>query len=162
MNHRIFTFWVGEQIYGMPLLLVGEFCPLMDVTPVEVGDSRIPSVAHVRGTTAVVLDMRNVLGSKSKPVDPSKQDRVFILPQEQICDEGKQKQLRSFVEPVVLEIDRLGNIMDVDMADLHPTPAHLSADYYQGVFETDCGDLILLEFSTLIECLISELAKADS
>lgn len=161
MNQRIFTFWVGEQIYGMPLLLVGEFCPLMHVTPVEVGDRRIPSVAHVRGTTAVVLDMRAVLGAAAKTVEPTKQDRVFVLAQDQICEEGKQIHLKSYEEPIVLEIDRLGSIVEVDMADLHPTPAHLTEDYYRGVFEMDCGDLILLEFSTLIECLITELAKAN-
>ena len=48
------------------------------------------------------------------------------------------------------------------MEDLHPTPAHLTAEYFQGVFETDCGDVILLEFSTLINNLITELAKAAS
>ncbi len=161
MNQRIFTFWVGEQIYGMPLLLVGEFCPLMHVTPVEVGDRRIPSVAHVRGTTAVVLDMRSVLGSSTHALEASKKDRVFVLSQDQICDEGQRNQLKSYEEPIVLEIDRLGSIMEVDMDDLHPTPAHLTAAYYQGVFQMDCGDLILLEFSTLIEYLISELAKAN-
>lgn len=162
MNQRIFTFWVGEQFYGMPLLLVGEFCPSMHVTPVEVGDRRIPSVAHVRGTTAVVLDMRSVLGSSSTALNPSKQERVFILAQDQICEEGKQNQLKSYEEPIVLEIDRLGSIIEVDMEDLHPTPAHLTANYFQGVFQMDCGDLILLEFSTLIQYLVTELAKANS
>jgi len=161
MNERIFTFWVGEQIYGLPLLLVGEFCPLMQVTPVEVGDSRIPGVAHVRGTTAVVLDMRRVLGTTTETTEPIKKDRVFVLSQDQICEEGRQNNLRTYEEPIVLEIDRLGGILDVDTDDLHATPAHLTEEFYRGVFEMESGDLILLEFSKLIECLIHDLKKAD-
>jgi chemotaxis signal transduction protein len=159
MNERIFTFWVGEQIYGMPLLLVGEFCPLMQFTDVEVGDPRVPGVAHVRGTTAVVLDMRRVLGTASDEVDRSKRDRIFVLPQNELCDEGRKHNLKTYEEPIVLEIDRLGSIMDIDMNDLHATPAHLTAEFYRGVFEMENGDLLLLEYSKLIECLNNELKK---
>ena len=161
MIERIFTFWVGEQIYGMPLLLVGEFCPLMQFTEVEVGDPRIPGVAHVRGTTAVLLDMRRVLGTTTDEKTLSHRDRVFVLAQNELCEEGRNRNLKSYEEPIVLEIDRLGSILDVDMNDLHATPAHLTAEFYHGVFEMENGDLILLEYSKLIECLNNELKKAN-
>ena len=162
MNQRIFTFWVGEQIYGMPLLLVGEFCPSMQLTPVEVGDQRVPAVAHVRGITAVVLDMNQVLGSSVKSKVSASKDRIYILSQEQLCEEALKRNLTSFQESVVLEVDRLENILEVDLQELHPTPAHLDEDFYQGVFETPNGDVILLEFTKLIECIISDLKKAHS
>jgi len=161
MNERIFTFWVGEQIYGMPLLMVGEFCPSMQLTTVEVGDGRIPSVAHVRGTTAVVLDMRKVLGTTTQDSDPTQKDRVFILAQDQLCEEGLNNNLKTYEEPIVLEMDRLGSILDVDLHELHPTPSHLTAEFYRGVIQIQSGDLILIDFSTLIECLAKELQKAS-
>jgi len=160
MVQRIFTFLVGEQIYGMPLLLVGEFCPSMQLTPIEVGDQRIPAVAHVRGITAVVLDMNQVLGSSSQSKLQTVKDRIYILAQDQLCEEAIKRNLTSFEESVVLEVDRLENILEVDPQELHPTPAHLDEDFYHGVFETPNGDVILLDFTKLIECIVSDLKKA--
>jgi len=162
MFERIFTFWVGEQIYGMPLLLVGEFCPLMQLTPIEVGDQRIPAVAHVRGLTSVVLDMNHVLGSSAKSKVSIAKDRIYILSQDQLCEEALKRNLTSFEESIVLEVDRLENIVEVDLQELHPTPAHLDEDFYQGVLETPNGDVILLEFTKLIESIVSDLKKAHS
>lgn len=159
MVQRIFTFLVGEQIYGMPLLLVGEFCPSMQLTPVEVGDQRIPAVAHVRGITAVVLDMNQVLGSSSQSKPKTVRDRIYILAQDQLCEEAIKRNLTSFEESVVLEVDRLENILEVDPQELHPTPAHLDEDFYHGVFETPNGDVILLDFTKLIECIVTDLKK---
>jgi len=162
MYQRIFTFCVGEQIYGLPLLLVGEFCPSMQLTPIEVGDERIPAVAHVRGITAVVLDMQKVLGSTSKTKASKQRDRIYILPQDQLCDEAIKRNVKSFEESIVLEVDRLETILDVDQQDLHPTPAHLNADFYHSVYETPNGDVILLEFTKLIDCINLDLKKAHS
>ena len=159
MIQRIFTFLVGEQIYGMPLLLVGEFCPSMQLTPVEVGDQRIPAVAHVRGITAVVLDMNQVLGSSSQSKLQTVKDRIYILAQDQLCEEAIKRNLTSFEESVVLQVDRLENILEVDLQELHPTPAHLDEDFYHGVFETPNGDVILLDFTKLIECIVTDLKK---
>jgi len=156
MRDRLISFWVGEQIYGMPLLLVGEFCPSMQVTPVAAVDARISGISHLRETSAVVLNMHKVLKTTGQSQIASP-DMIYVVSQNCLCEEALSKKLISYEEPVVLEVDRLASIMDVDPGEMHPAPAHLSETFYDGVFDTDAGDLILLNFPKLIECLLSEL-----
>ena len=160
MRERIVSFWVGEQIYGVPLLIVGEFCPSMQISPVEAVDARITGISHIRESSVVVLGMQRVLGTTSKTRSQAK-DAIYILPQHSLCEEALTRQLTSFEEPVVLEVDRLECIMDVDTDDMHPTPAHLSEDFYDGVFDTAHGDLILINFTKLIDYLLIELNEAQ-
>jgi len=158
MKERLITFWVGEQIYGMPLLLVGEFCPSMQITPVEAVDDRILGISHLRETSAVVLNMQRVLHKTEHSSSPLK-DMIYVVPHASLCDEAQAQSLKSFDEPVVLAVDRLAEILDVDPSLMHPTPAHLSEDFYDGVFDTEGGDLILLNFSKLIDFLLLELTE---
>jgi chemotaxis signal transduction protein len=160
MKERLITFWVGEQIYGMPLLLVGEFGPSMQITPVESVDKRISGISHLRESSAVVLNMRKVLKT-SGSTEKSASELIYVVPQDMLCKEAHSRNLTSFAEPVVLEVDRLGNIIDCDRNEMHPTPAHLNEDFYDGVYDVESGDLILLNFTKLIDCLLYELNEAQ-
>ncbi len=160
MRQRIVSFWVGEQIYGVPLLIAGEFCPSMKISPVDAVDHRITGISHIRESSVVVLSMQKVLRAFAPKCNHEK-DTIYILPQESLCEEALARRLTSFEEPVVLEVDRLESIMDVDADDLHPTPAHLSEDFYDGVFDTAHGDLILINFTKLIDYLLTDLNETQ-
>jgi len=155
-TQRLVSFWVGEQIYAVPLLLVGEFGPTIQITPVDAVDERIEGIAHLRETSAVVISMRKILKATGGG-QHVEDDMIYIVPHDQLCDEAKKQNLSSFIEPIVLHVDRLANIINVNPNDMHPTPSHLVEPFYQGVFEIDGRDLILLDFSKLIDCLLTQL-----
>lgn len=164
---RLITYWVGEQIYGLPLLLVGEFYPSIKSTRFDAGDPRIFGITHIRGGSAVVLDLRNVTGSLvghcgiKDTGDGSLDgcDMIYIHADDHLCEEARKQNLRAFSEPTVLVVDRLAEIRDVDKREMHKTPAHLDADFYEGVFETDCGDLILLNYANLIKSILEDVCE---
>lgn len=154
---RLITFWVGEQIYGIPLLLVGEFYRALETTHVDAGDHRIRGITHLRGGSAVVLNLRAITGADD--CESSNGDMIYIHAEEFLCEEAKSQNLRSFEEPVVLMVDRLDAIHDVHPGEIHPTPAHLNDDYYLGVTESKHGDLIILNFNQLIHCILSDVQE---
>ena len=160
MKQKIVSFWVGEQIYGVPLLIVGEFCPSMQISPVVAVDDRITGISHIRESSVVVLSMQKTLGTNNATTSTAT-DTIYILPEHDLCEEAIAQSLTSFEEPIAMEVDRLESIMLVDLADMHPTPAHLSEDFYDGVFDTAYGDLILINFTKLIEHLLTELREAQ-
>lgn len=166
---RLITYWVGEQIYGLPLLLVGEFYPSIQATRFDAGDPRIYGITHIRGGSAVVLDLRRVSGSSAEhggieddqSVSLDGCDMIYIHAQDHLCEEARAQKLRAFTEPTVLAVDRLAAIRDVDRREMHTTPAHLDADFYEGVFETDCGDLILLNYANLIKSILEDVCELN-
>jgi len=166
---RLITYWVGEQTYGLPLLLVGEFYSSVQATRFDAGDSRIYGITHIRGGSAVVLDMRSVSGRTNGTVSQPNNhgnsfagcDMVYIHSQDHLCEEARSQGLRAFDEPTVLVVDRLAGIRDVDRNDMHRTPAHLDADFYEGVFEIDCGDLIFLNYAKLVQSILTDVRELN-
>jgi len=152
MQQKMITFWVGGQMYCLPLLMIGEFCPSHTVTPVAGVDARIRGVAHLRGASTAVLDMRRIFGLKPREVS-TPTDTMLVLAQADLCEEAQRSQLVTFEEPVILEVDTLAEIVTLDDSKMHATPAHLDEPFYLGVYATPDRDLIALNFSKLISFL---------
>lgn len=158
MKQRQITFRVGQQTYCLPLLMVGEFCPTYAVTPVAGVDERIHGVAHIRGASTVVLDMRRVMQMPHVVVS-DRPESMLVVPQEGLCPEANRLGLQTYEEPVILEVDGLIEIVTLDEADRHPTPAHLDEPFYRGVHDTRGQDVIELDYAELIQFLARDFQE---
>lgn len=163
---KLITYWIGDQIYGLPLLLAGEFYNTIQATRFDTGDPRLYGITHVRGGSAVVLDLRGSVnheeGFRPRACDTLNGcEMIYMHADSQLCEEARAQKLVSFEEPTVLVVDRLANIQDVDKADIYPTPTNLTAPYYDGVFRIAHGDLIMLNYRNLIQSILSQVSEKN-
>jgi len=149
MTQRLITFFVGDQVYGLPLLIVGEFCPTYEITPVAGVDERVHGVTHLRGVSTVVLDMHKVLSVAPRSKDATSES-ILILPESQLCSDAIGLGLTTYDEPIILEVDALDRIIDLSSSFKHSPPAHMNEPFYDGIYETGNRDLISLNLGELI------------
>jgi chemotaxis signal transduction protein len=158
MQQQMVTFSVGEQMYCLPLLIVGQFCPVHTLSTVPGVDERIRGVTHLRGISTVVLDMRTVF-RQNAGVAADRSDSILVLAESDLCPHAREQALKTYHEPVILEVDELGDILSLDQTAMHPTPAHLHEPFYRGVYDAEHYNIIALDFAEIIGALIQDIGR---
>jgi len=157
---QISAFRVGEQTFGIPALLIEEFFRPLPVTRVPGSDSRVDGVVNIRGTNAVVVNLRSCL---DLPPTPEQESEMILLETEQgLVDEARHLDFHAFNEPVVLRIDETLKIYNVPWGALHPPPAHINCPFVEGVIETDDVYITLLSCTQLIQNILRTSEEALS
>lgn len=157
---QISAFRVGEQTFGIPALLIEEFFRPLPVTRVPGADPRLDGVVNIRGTNAVVINMRSCLDLP--PTTERETEMILLETDHGLVDEARHLNFHAFDEPVVLRIDETLKIYNVPWGALHPPPAHINRPFVEGVIETDGIYITLLSCTQLIQNILRTSVEALS
>ncbi|MEZ5379951.1 MAG: chemotaxis protein CheW [Acidimicrobiales bacterium] len=136
-QHRVCTFYVGEQIYGLDVHAVREILKTQATTPVPNATAALSGLINLRGEIVTSIDLRKRLELPPKEVDEATMSVVVSLADEVIS----------------LIVDRVGEVVELANVRLEPVPATVPAvirDMALGVCRTPAGLVQLLDASKLV------------
>jgi purine-binding chemotaxis protein CheW len=141
---QLVTVFVGEQMFGLPILRVRDVFVVHELTPVPLAPPSVAGLFNLRGRVLTILDMRALLG----------------LPPRAASGESVAIGIEWHGEAFGLLVDRVSEVMSLTEASREPNPANLDprwAELSAGVHRL--SDQLLVELS--LEALFGErLAKA--
>lgn len=129
----IFTFWLGEEEYGIELAAVKEIVKVKDltVTRVPTAPPFIPGILSLRGEVIPMLDLKMRLGLGAAPI-PTRDH--LAVPEAKWSGEGGGTASGTGSRIVICEhrgssfgviVDRVGGVVHVPESRLEKPPAHI-------------------------------------
>jgi purine-binding chemotaxis protein CheW len=126
------TFYVDGAHFGVDALDVQEVLRQQPMTRVPLASDEVRGLINLRGQVVIAVDLRRRLGLPSRPDEGVAMNLVVCT------DDG----------PVSLLVDRIGDVLPVDVDDLEATPETvqgLSRELVLGVIKLDGGLLHVLD-----------------
>lgn len=141
---QLVTVFVGNQMFGLPILKVRDVFIVSEMTPVPLAPSLVAGLFNLRGRVLTILDMRSLLGLEAAAKDG------------EIMAVGLEWNGEAFG----LLVDRVGEVMTLNYLSREANPANLDprwAQFSAGVFRLT--DRLMIELS--LDALFAErLSKA--
>ena len=136
---QLVGFSIGEQLFGVDILMVQEIIRSAPITPVPSSPEFVEGVINLRGKILPVIDLRKRLNLM---VDEPRPEKTWVL----ILDiQGK---ITGFI------VDAVSKVLKVDGATIEPAPdiitAGLQSQYLQGVCEINEKLLVILDFQRVL------------
>lgn len=134
---RCVTFELGGESYAIDVMAVSEVLRAGEITPVPGAPHGVLGIINLRGNVVTVLDTRTRFGLPPKDRDDA--SRVII------CERDDQV--------VGLLVDRVAEVIDLDIAEIEPTPSVGSGEggeYIRGVVSNSSHLLIVVRHEHLI------------
>lgn len=161
---QVATFHIGDELFGVDILLTKEIGKLQEITDVPLSPEFILGLMNLRGQIVTVMDPGVFLDQKSQ-VAPEER-RLIILKNQGELDELYRNDL---IEPIqtsrdtlAIVIDRIGDVIEVDADDIRPTPPNLSVvkkEYVSGIIQQQTKLIILLDMSALAKRCIPQVEE---
>jgi purine-binding chemotaxis protein CheW len=138
---QLVGFRIGDEEFGVDILMVQEIIRLPAITPIPNAPSFILGMINLRGRVIPIIDLRQRLRINAKnPGETSRSMRILIL------EMGSHQ--TGFI------VDSVSEVMKVPMAEIEPTPHLLAlsidARYIEGVIKLTNRLLILLDFTQIL------------
>ncbi len=153
---QIATFFLGDETFGIDILMTKEIGKIQEITRVPEAPDYILGLMNLRGQIVTLMDPGAFLDQNSA-VDPSTR-RLIILKTEEELEELRRHNLvsgnRVSQDILALVIDRVGDVLEVDNAKITPPPSNLSAgkkEFVTGVIQLEKKLVILLDVVALAQ-----------
>ncbi len=138
---QLVGFRIGDQEFGVDILMVQEIIRLPAITPIPNAPRFILGMINLRGRVIPIIDLRQRLRIKGK--NPGEADRTMRI---LILEMGSHQ--TGFI------VDSVSEVMKVPEAEIEPTPHLLAlsidARYIEGVIKLGNRLLILLDFTQIL------------
>lgn len=149
------TFYLGQYLFGISILLVREINKHLDITPVSRVPQYIKGVLNLRGQVVTVMDLAKRL-SFTEETDQSKANCIVLKTTGEIesSDTSTLTEDRTSGDKVGLYVDRIGDVLDVETGDIIKTPTKddkLDKRFIKGVVRLDDKLLILLNLKEVLD-----------
>lgn len=154
---QVSTFRIEDELFGIPTLLVEELFRPLPITRVPGADHRIDGVVNIRGTTAVVVNMRACLGRE--PLAAGQGEMILLESNADLVAEAQELGLRVGDEPLLLLVDENAHIYQLPVEAKYPPPAHISKAFVQGVAKSGNTFITMISVTKLIEDLQPSAAQ---
>lgn len=158
---QVATFHLGDEIFGVDILMTKEMGKIQEITKVPGSPAFILGLMNLRGQIVTLMDPGVFLDQKSK-VRPTER-RLIILKNEEELQELRRNDLIEVDEvsndTIALVIDSIGDVVDVESEAILPAPPNLSGrkkEFVSGIIQQGKKLIILLEISNLINMCIEE------
>ncbi len=160
MGRRIATFYTGDILIGLDILLVKEIFRYKSLTPIPGGSDKFLGIMNLRGKIVTVIDLNKSL---NRP-DTEKKDGGFLLilktdyELQKYFDDGAMKEISVGDDIVSFVIDKMDNVLDVEDEDIIPPPPNLDSiekKFIDAVIKIDNELVILLNINVLLQLLES-------
>ncbi len=134
----IFTFFLGETIWGLDTLDTQEVIRVTEITKVHNAENYIIGIINLRGKIVTIIDLSNKLGLGESII--GKASRIVIV-------EWKD-------EHIGLLIDSISDVIDIDKKNLTSAPAAMHGTrggYIDSVYQADQKLIALLNIRSVLE-----------
>jgi purine-binding chemotaxis protein CheW len=140
-TRQLVSFRIGEEEFGVDILMVQEIIRLPNITPIPNAPSFILGMINLRGKIIPVIDLRQRLringGARS---ENDRRSRILIV--------------EMFTHVTGFIVDSVSEVMKVADAEIEPTPhlvaSSINAEYIQGVIKLPNRLIMLLDFSRIL------------
>jgi len=139
------TFYLDDMLFGIDIMRVREINPHLDITTVHKVPDYVRGLINLRGRIVTVLDLGVRLGLEPRNIADSSRSIVLKTRDElgQHMDEKKIGESTSN-DVVGLLVDRIGDVVSVDSAEVEMPPANMgdiNSQYISGVIKLE-GELL--------------------
>lgn len=148
------TFYIGENLFGLDVLLVREINRNLDFTHVDRASEYVVGLLNLRGQIVTVLDLGVKLGlGKRKATGDS---RCVVLKTNQELAENQNAYAERDItadEIVGLLVDRIGDMVVVDEKEIEKPPANVGVvdgKFLSGVVKMEGALLVLLKSKEML------------
>jgi len=134
---QLAVFHVGRYICALAIERVQEINKNLLLTPVHEAPAFVRGIINLRGNVVTVIDLRRKLGLEPIELGPTTRNVI----------------VKSDREMVGLLVDAVDDIIDVSMATILPTPAHLAKELgesFEGVVPLNNELVAILELDHLL------------
>ncbi len=155
------SFYVGEQLFAIPIFLVQEISRPTAIYPIPGHDNRVEGLLNLRGRTAVVLNLHQcIYGAPSSGGRGLRRKLIILETSEGLPPEAIDLGIQAYEEPLVLIVDDMYKINSGEKEDYFPPPAHVNELYIDGVMKLEGRLMTLISIPRLIEDIVA-LSEGD-
>lgn len=153
-QQQYMTFYLGEHLFGISILLVREINQNIDITPVSKVPDYIKGVLNLRGQVVTVVDLAKRL-SFEEEADSSDANCIVLKTTSEIdsSESADDVEDRTMADKVGLFVDRIGDVLDVRAKEIIRTPtkdSKLDKRFIKGVVRLNDQLLILLNLREVL------------
>lgn len=140
-TRQLVSFRIGEEEFGVDILMVQEIIRLPNITPIPNAPSFILGMINLRGKIIPVIDLRQRLrihgGGRT---ENDRRSRILIV--------------EMFTHVTGFIVDSVSEVMKIAEGEIEPTPhlvaSSINAEYIQGVIKLPNRLIMLLDFSRIL------------
>ena len=124
---QLVSFRVGQQLFGVEILLVREIDTCLDCTPVQLAPPYIVGLANLRGQIVTLFDLGQRLGVKRSANGGATHDIVLRSTTDLALVRTRvhRNDLFTCPDPIGLRVDGIGDIVEVEGSAVEPVPANV-------------------------------------
>lgn len=118
------TFYVGDAMCGMDILLIQEINKIMQLTPVPQAPEYVMGVLNLRGKIVTILDLAKKVGLGDTPVNEHTRNII----------------VNTHDGSAGLLVSRIGDVVEMVSDTIEKPPSNMSGiqgNFFSGVFKTD-------------------------
>lgn len=162
-ERQFVTFTVGNDLFGIDILLVREINRNLDITQVSRAPDCLRGLLNLRGQIVTVLDLRERLGFEKS--EETKSSCCIVLKTSQELERnGVDSALveSTSSDAVGLFVDKIGDVISVNPQDIDTPKVHksgLAKRFIEGVVKLDHCLLITLNIAAVL-ALDEDFAQA--
>lgn len=151
-ERQLVTFYVGEEFFGIDILLVKEINHKLQMTHVDRVSPFIAGLINLRGQIVTILDLSKRLNIESE----EKAENCIILKTRSEIDRRQVDLASSEAAPVDfmgLLVDRIGDVITVDTDDLEDPPQDSNSmenPFFDKVAQLDGSIIIILNLQNIL------------
>ena len=145
---KLCTFHLGGLLFGIAAEQVQEVLRPLPITPLPLAPPDVAGLINLRGQIVPALDMRRVLKLEPAPAGSDRFSVVAHTPQ----------------GPVSLQVDEIGDVMELDAAAGEPPPRNVDPDIgglVRGVFPLKDRLLLVLDTARVTEIVPAARGAAN-
>ena len=137
-RHKISTFRVDGELFGVDALLVQEVSRHLELTPVPLAPPSVGGIMNLRGEVVTALDLRRLLGRPDRPEGLKPMNVV----------------LRNDGGSVSLLVDDIESVEDVEDETFEPIPDTVTGaarEFLSGAYKLPDGLLLTLDVLRVLD-----------
>lgn len=137
-SHDFLTLFIGDQIFGIPILQVQDVLGPQHVTKVPLAPVAVAGSLNLRGRIVTAINVRACLGMEHKDLDIGKMMSVVVEVEGELYS---------------LLIDKIGDVLSLSYSTFEKNPATLKEewrDVCQGIYRLQGRLLVVLDVPRLL------------
>ncbi|MEQ9823271.1 MAG: chemotaxis protein CheW [Puniceicoccaceae bacterium] len=153
-QQQYMTFYLGQHLFGISILLVREINQNLDITPVSKVPKYIRGVLNLRGQVVTVMDLAKRLSFDG--AEGSQDASCIVLKTNTEIDSSDISHSlddRTLADKVGLYVDRIGDVLNIASKEIIRTPTRdskLDKRFIKGVVRLNDQLLILLNLKEVL------------
>ncbi len=149
------SFYIGESLFAIDILVVREINRHMDITPVERAPEFIKGLLNLRGQIVNVIDLGIKLGIGKREIT-NKTCCMVLKTNSELIEQDLlgNEEAKTSEDLVGLLVDQIGDMVAVDSADIEQPPANVGSvegKFIEGVIKQDGKLVVTLRIDRILE-----------